>query len=138
MNYGRPDGDDVLILGSWSGGGTGIRGADAERGNLIGDPDIYNEGAENDESATIVESFLPRIPRIEELGIRPGYSGLYDMSPDDNPIIDAVPGVDGLFAICGSSGHGFKMGAAVGEAAAQMALGENPDVLAPFAIGRFL
>jgi len=138
MNYGRPDGDDVLILGSWSGGGTGIRGADAERGNLIGDPDIYNEGAENDESATIVESFLPRIPRIEELGIRPGYSGLYDMSPDDNPIIDAVPGVDGLFAICGSSGHGFKMGAAVGEAAAQMALGEKPDVLAPFAIGRFL
>ena len=85
-----------------------------------------------------LRSFLPRIPRIEELGIRPGYSGLYDMSPDDNPIIDAVPGVDGLFAICGSSGHGFKMGAAVGEAAAQMALGENPDVLAPFAIGRFL
>jgi len=108
----------------------------AARGNLVADPDIYNEGAEAEESAAIVEFFQARIPAIENLGIRPGYSGLYDMSPDDNPVIDAVPGVDGLFTIRGSSGHGFKMGAAVGEAAAQMALGEKPAVLAPFTIGR--
>ena len=137
MNYGRPDGEDVLILASWSGGGTGLRGADSERGNLVGDPDDYNEGTETDEAVATVKSFLSRIPRIEPLGIRPGYSGLYDMSPDDNPIIDAVSGVDGLFVICGSSGHGFKMGAAVGEAAARMAIDEKPAVLAPFAMGRF-
>lgn len=137
MNYGRPDGEDILILAGWSGGGTGIRAEDAERGNLVSDPDDYNEGTETDEAIEIIETFLSRIPRIEPLGIRPGYSGLYDMSPDDNPIIDAVPGADGLFVICGSSGHGFKMGAAVGEATARMAVGEKPAVLAPFTIERF-
>ena len=59
-----------------------------------------------------------RIPAIAELGIRKGYAGLYDMSPDDNPILDQAPGIDGVFYACGSSGHGFKLGAAVGEALA--------------------
>ncbi|MCZ6722095.1 MAG: FAD-dependent oxidoreductase, partial [Proteobacteria bacterium] len=81
--------------------------------------------------------FVSRIPGLANLGIRPGYSGLYDMSPDDNPIIDAVPGTDGLFVICGSSGHGFRMGAGVGEAAAKMATEGKPAVLAPFTIERF-
>ncbi len=137
MCYGRPEGGDGLVLASWSGGGTGIRDAAAERGNLIRDPEVYNEGTETEEAVAIVETFLPRIPDMERLGIRPGYSGLYDMSPDDNPIIDAVPGVDDLYVICGSSGHGFKMGAAVGEAAARMATDRKPPLLEPFSIGRF-
>ncbi|MDH3689196.1 MAG: FAD-binding oxidoreductase, partial [Gammaproteobacteria bacterium] len=104
MNYGRPEGGNSLILASWSGGGTGVRHDDTERGKQVSDPEAYNEGMETDEATATVETFVPRIPEIEQLGIRPGYSGLYDMSPDDNPIIDAVPGVEGLFAVCGSSG----------------------------------
>jgi sarcosine oxidase subunit beta len=137
MNYGRPEGGNSLVLASWSGGGTGVRDEATERGNMIRDPEVYKEGTETDEAAGIVETFLPRIPDMERLGIRPGYSGLYDMSPDDNPIIDAVPGIDGLYVICGSSGHGFKMGAAVGEAAACMATDKKPQLLEPFSIGRF-
>jgi sarcosine oxidase subunit beta len=80
---------------------------------------------------------LPRIPGIAELGIRKGYAGLYDMSPDDNPIIDAVPGIEGAYLACGSSGHGFKLGPAVGEALADWAVGEKRPQLDAFPLARF-
>ncbi len=138
MNYGRPDGNSAILLGTWSAGGTGIDHNDAGCKETVTDPNSYREGVETDEAISILETFLPRIPALEQCGIRPGYAGLYDMSPDEYPIIDAVPGTDGLFVVCGSSGHGFKMGPAVGEAAALMAMGEHPAILAPFNIARFL
>ena len=33
--------------------------------------------------------------------------GLYDMSPDANPILDQVPEVEGMWVLAGFSGHGF-------------------------------
>lgn len=71
------------------------------------------------------------------LGIRPGYACLYDMSPDDLPVIGQVPGTEGLFVIAGSSGHGFKLGPAVGEEVARLVTSGRSDLLAPFSLSRF-
>ncbi len=137
MNYGRPDGNSTILLGTWAGGGTGFRHERTNQERQVPNPDRYDEIASSEETLSILRSFLPRIPLLENCGIRPGYTGLYDMSPDDNPIIDSIPSIKGLFVVCGSSGHGFKMGAGVGEAAASMAMGDTPKVLSPFTINRF-
>ena len=37
------------------------------------------------------------------------------MTPDDHPIVGAVPGVTGLFIAAGFSGHGFMHAPAAGQ-----------------------
>lgn len=136
-HYARPDGDSRILVGSWAGGGTGVRHGGVERPRRVEIPEDYDEVCDLEESAGILSHAIPRVPGLEALGVRKGYAGLYDMSPDDNPIIDTVPGIDRLFLICGSSGHGFKLGPAVGEAAADWALGRRSSLLDPFRLSRF-
>ncbi|WP_379067541.1 NAD(P)/FAD-dependent oxidoreductase [Mesorhizobium sp. UC74_2] len=136
-NYARPDNDGVILAGTWAGGGTGVRHEETIRPRLVEDPDNYMEGVEEAESVDILETFASRVPAMMELGIRPGYAGLYDMSPDDLPVIGAMPGVEGLLVSAGSSGHGFKTGPAVGEAVGKLALHDAQPILAPFSPTRF-
>ena len=136
-NYSRPDGDRVILIGVWAGGGTGVRNEQVKRPERIEDPEIFNTGVSDEESADILSTLLPRFPKLVELGIRPGYAALYDMSPDDNPIIGPVPGLTGLYVVCGSSGHGFKMGAGVGEEVARLVATGSAPLLAPFRVDRF-
>ena len=50
--------------------------------------------------------------------------------------MDAVPGVEGLFVCCGTSGHGFKMAPALGEQAARLVAGLPTELLHPFRMDR--
>jgi sarcosine oxidase subunit beta len=136
-NYARPDGDRVILAGVWAGGGTGIRHQTIARPEIVPDPDFYRADTDESECIDALGFLLPRFPRLAELGVRPGYAGLYDMSPDDNPLIGPVPGIQGLIAICGSSGHGFKLGAGVGEEVARLIAEGKSELLAPFRLDRF-
>jgi sarcosine oxidase, subunit beta len=136
-SYARPDGERVILAGTWSGGGTGIRRDSLQRPARVSDADHYKEGVDEAESVHILSYLMPRMPQLESLGVRPGYAGLYDMSPDDNPIVDSVPGIGGLTIVCGSSGHGFKIGAAIGEEAARLATTGHSRLLEPFTLARF-
>ena len=48
-----------------------------------------------------------RHPLFADLSIRSSWSCYYEMTPDDHPVVGAVPGVEGLFIAAGFSGHGF-------------------------------
>ncbi len=137
MHYARPERDHAILIGTWAGGGTGVRNFEAERPEEHEDADNYNAGSSQDESAWIVEQMLPRVSALAQLGIRPGYACLYDMSPDDLPLVDLLPGVEGLVVVAGSSGHGFKLGPAMGEETVRLATTGESELLKPFGLDRF-
>jgi sarcosine oxidase subunit beta len=136
-NYARPDGERVILCGVWAGGGTGIRHQTLSRPERVTAPESYQEDTEEQECIDTLSLILPRFPRLAELGVRPGYAGLYDMSPDDNPLIGPIPGINGLTVICGSSGHGFKLGAGVGQEVARLVAEGRSELLETFRPGRF-
>ena len=72
---------------------------------------------------TVIEQALRRVPVLAEARVMRGWAGLYDTTPDANPIIGAVPGLDGFLVAAGFSGHGFMHSPATGEVMAEMALG---------------
>jgi sarcosine oxidase subunit beta len=79
-----------------------------------------------------------RAPRIAEAGIRGGWAGLYEMSPDHNAIIGEAKSISRFLYATGFSGHGFLQGPAVGEILRDLVLGEQPFVdIEPFRLERF-
>jgi sarcosine oxidase subunit beta len=48
-----------------------------------------------------------RHPALADAQIRSSWSCYYEMTPDDHPIVGAVPGIEGLYIAAGFSGHGF-------------------------------
>ncbi|MCZ8410205.1 FAD-binding oxidoreductase [Achromobacter dolens] len=88
--------------------------------------------------AAVGEQVAERFPAYAEAGLASSWTGVYDVTPDWNPVLGRIDGVEGLVAGFGFSGHGFKLSPAVGRVLAQEALGLATDVpLAPYALARF-
>jgi sarcosine oxidase, subunit beta len=63
----------------------------------------------------LMEIVRRRAPRIADAGIRGGWAGLYEMTPDHNAMIGEATAVSRFLYATGFSGHGFLQGPAVGE-----------------------
>lgn len=73
-----------------------------------------------EETETYSAAILKRIPVMSSGLARKGWAGLYDVTPDWQPVIDRIPEVEGFYCACGFSGHGFKIGPAVGRIVAEL------------------
>jgi sarcosine oxidase subunit beta len=69
-----------------------------------------------------------RAPGISEVGLRAGWAGLYEMTPDHNALVGEAEGVSRFLYATGFSGHGFLMGPAIGEVMRDLYLGRTPVV----------
>ena len=79
-----------------------------------------------------------RAPAILDYGIASGWAGLYEVTPDNNQIIDRPSHLDGLIVATGYSGHGFLMGPATGEIVRDLCLGKTPRYdISTFRLARF-
>ncbi len=105
----------------------------------IVDPDDYSEGADPEEIVRNAELIARRFPMMEQGLSMGGYSGVYDVTPDHQPVLGPISEYAGLFVDFGWSGHGFKHAPAVGDILAEAVLERKARGwdLAPFRWSRF-
>lgn len=76
----------------------------------------------------LAEAMEQRVPALGDIGLRRGWAGLYEMTPDHNAVIGEHPGVSRFLYCAGFSGHGFLMGPAMGEVMRDLYLGVTPEI----------
>ena len=69
-----------------------------------------------------------RAPRLLDLGIQSGWSGLYEVTPDHNAILGEYTSISRFFYATGFSGHGFLQGPAIGEILRDLYLEREPFI----------
>ncbi|WJD48179.1 N-methyl-L-tryptophan oxidase [Enterobacter sp. PGRG2] len=123
--YGFPAEDDALKIGRHNGGQ--IIASEEER------TPFGSVATDGSEAFPFLRQFLPGIGCCLH-----GAACTYDNSPDEDFIIDTLPGHDNTLLVSGLSGHGFKFAPVLGEIAARFAAGQTPSFdLTPFALSRF-
>ena len=107
----------------------------------MGDPDEppgFDTTVRWDFLPDVIDVAMRRLPALADASISHAWAGLYEMSPDANPLIGPVPEVSGLYLINGFSGHGFQHSPAAGRILADVITGRDPGMdIGPFACTRF-
>jgi sarcosine oxidase subunit beta len=66
------------------------------------------------------------------------WGGVIDLTPDALPVLDKLPGVEGVYLASGFSGHGFGIAPAAGHILSHLILGAVPELaFKSFALERF-
>jgi sarcosine oxidase subunit beta len=87
----------------------------------------------------VIELAVRRLPRLADAAISHAWAGLYELTPDHNPIIGPAPEMKGFYTVAGFSGHGFQHSPAAGRIIADLIAGRDPVIdLTPFAPDRFV
>ncbi|MEP6753437.1 MAG: FAD-dependent oxidoreductase [Candidatus Dormiibacterota bacterium] len=110
--YCKPEGEDLYCLGPLT--------PEPEV-----DPDEPVRGLDAEESHSLARLATKRIPRLKDAVSTGGWASLYDVSPDWMPVIGEI--APGVFVDAGTSGHGFKLGPALGADVAALVMGKNVD-----------
>lgn len=120
-------------------GGRQVLVGDGNEGETITVPDTGQVDVPLDYVVDIGAQLAHRMPAFETAGLAASWTGVYDVTPDWNPVLGPLPDIDGLLVAYGFSGHGFKLSPIIGRLMAQTALGLPTDVpLAPYTITRFV
>jgi glycine/D-amino acid oxidase-like deaminating enzyme len=116
--YLRPETGNLTLVGS----------IDPAEADDIVDPDEFGEHAETEFIMQMGEQMLCRYPPMDSSESMGGYASLYSVTPDWHPIIDELPLGSGCYVCSGFSGHGYKLGPAVGLMAADLVTGvQDPE-----------
>ena len=114
-DYWRQDPAGRIVLGGW-------RNLDPESERGYGD--VLNEEIQDK-----MQAFLRRFPELGDIKISHQWSGVMGFSQDGLPLLGAAPGLPGVLAAAGFTGHGFGFAFLAGQALAAVTLeGQHPFV----------
>lgn len=84
-------------------------------------------------------ALVRRLPAAVDVTDVHGWAGLYEMTPDHNPVLDEHPALGGFIVASGFSGHGLMMSPATGLVVSELVrFGESRTFdITPFAADRF-
>lgn len=105
------------------------------------EPPGFTEGMDWDWFEPTISAGLERFPWLEEtrLDRQACWWGYYEVTPDHNPILGRLPGVENWINVAGFSGHGVQQAPAVGRMIAEeVVLGKAQSInIDPLRITRF-
>ena len=76
----------------------------------------------------LANRMISLLPRLKNLLIRRVWRGCYPMTPDGIPIVDRVPGLEGLILAVGMCGQGFMMGPGIAKNVTSMIVKGKPTL----------
>ena len=105
----------------------------------VADPDALLEELTPESLAHAREAAEGRLPIYKDEPDLGSMVSMYTMTPDGQPVLGPVPGIDGLFVVAGFSGHGFKLAPSVALGITQLVFGEPVSAFDTefFAVDRF-
>lgn len=110
--YFKPEGRAGILAGS-------IKAAEDE---VTADVQSFAEIPSYEEITAYSANIMKRFPVMSEGMAQGGWAGLYDVTPDWQPVIDQIPEFWGFYCAVGFSGHEFKLAPAVGRIMAELVL----------------
>jgi glycine/D-amino acid oxidase-like deaminating enzyme len=119
-------------------GGSQMLVSEGVAGETLNAPETEQGDISLDYVGEVGAQVAERFPKYEAAGLASSWTGVYDVTPDWNPVLGSVGDIEGLSVGFGFSGHGFKLSPGIGKILAQHASGQTTDVsLAPYALDRF-
>jgi sarcosine oxidase subunit beta len=77
-------------------------------------PVTFNQEVDPKWTETHLFEAMDRFPLLENAGLLTQWSGLYEVTPDEQAILGKLPEIEGVVMAAGFSGHGFMHGPIVG------------------------
>ncbi len=95
-------------------GGRQMLVSEGTAGERLDAPDNTPAEIPIDAIADIGAQVAERFPSFETAGVASSWTGVYDVTPDWNPVLGRLPDLPSLIVAYGFSGHGFKLSPAGG------------------------
>jgi sarcosine oxidase subunit beta len=123
---------------------SGLYFSQSMRGEIVGGMGDPLEPARMELGSTMrfltryARALVEAVPRLGRVKILRQWSGPYDVTPDNSPILGRTPQLPNLLHMSGFVGHGFMMAPAVAERMAEwMCTGRPDELFTRFNLDRF-